>query len=48
MIVTVDTYARRGRTGEEVKVTEGHFTMVALDEDGRPRPVPADEPGRAP
>jgi acyl-CoA thioesterase YciA len=45
MIVTVDTYARRGRTGEEVKVTEGHFTMVALDEQGRPRPVPADEPG---
>lgn len=44
MIVTVDTYARRGRTGEEVKVTEGHFTMVALDEQGRPRAVPADDP----
>jgi acyl-CoA thioesterase YciA len=42
MIVTVDTYARRGRTGEEVKVTEGHFTLVAIDEQGRPRPVPAD------
>jgi acyl-CoA thioesterase YciA len=45
MIVTVDTYARRGRTGEEVKVTEGHFTMVALDEQGRPRAVPPDASG---
>ncbi len=38
--VQVETYARRGRTGEEVKVTEGRFTLVALDEGGRPRPVP--------
>jgi acyl-CoA hydrolase len=27
-------------THEEVKVTEGHFTMVAIDAEGRPRPVP--------
>lgn len=39
MTVTVDTYARRGRTGEEVKVTEGHFTLVAIDGQGHPRPV---------
>jgi acyl-CoA thioesterase YciA len=45
MTVQVDTYARRGRTGEEVKVTEGRFTVVAIDEQGRPRPVPQDEPG---
>jgi len=45
MTVQVDTYARRGRTGEEVKVTEGRFTVVAIDEAGRPRPVPPDEPG---
>jgi acyl-CoA thioesterase YciA len=45
LTVTVDTYARRGRTGEEVKVTEGHFTLVAIDEQGRPRPVPPREPG---
>ena len=45
MTVQVDTYARRGRTGEEVKVTEGRFTVVAIDEEGRPRPVPPDEPG---
>ena len=36
----VQTWARRGRTGEEIKVTEGHFTCVAIDEDRRPRPVP--------
>jgi acyl-CoA thioesterase YciA len=44
LTVTVDTYARRGRTGEEVKVTEGHFTLVAIDEQGRPRPVPQGDP----
>ena len=40
MTVQVDTYALRGRTGDEVKVTEGRFTLVAIDDDGRPRPVP--------
>jgi acyl-CoA thioesterase YciA len=44
MTVQVDTYARRARTGEEVKVTEGRFTLVAIDERGRPRPVP-ENPG---
>ncbi len=36
----VEVWAMRGRTGEELKVTEGRFTCVALDERGRPRPVP--------
>ena len=45
MTVQVDTYARRGRTAEEVKVTEGRFTLVAIDEQGRPHPVPPEEPG---
>jgi acyl-CoA thioesterase YciA len=40
MTVQVDTYALRGRTGDEVKVTSGRFTLVAIDEQGRPRPVP--------
>ena len=44
MTVQVDTYARRGRTGEEVKVTEGRFRVVALDEQGRPHPVPPEDP----
>ncbi|MGI9434065.1 MAG: acyl-CoA thioesterase [Geminicoccaceae bacterium] len=37
--VQVETYALRGRVGDEVKVTDGRFTMVAIDTDGRPRPV---------
>ena len=39
LTVQVDTFVVRGRTGEEVKVTEGRFTMVALDANGRPREV---------
>ena len=39
MTVQVETYALRGRTGDEVKVTEGRFTLVAIDDQGRPRPV---------
>ena len=38
----ITAWARRGRSGEEVKVTEGRFTMVAIDEQGRPRPVPSE------
>jgi acyl-CoA thioesterase YciA len=37
----VEVWARRGRTGEEVKVTEGRFTCVAIDEQRRSRPVPS-------
>lgn len=39
LTVEVETYVLRGRVGDEVKVTEGHFTMVAIDERGKPRPV---------
>lgn len=41
LTLQVEAWARRGRTGQEIKVTEGRFTMVAVDEEGRPRPVPA-------
>ena len=39
--ITVDiaAYARRNRISDRVKVTEGSFIYVALDEDGKPRPV---------
>jgi acyl-CoA thioesterase YciA len=30
--------------GERVKVTQGTFTLVAIDDAGRPRPVPAEDP----
>ena len=36
----VEAWAKRGRTGEEIKVTEGRFTCVASDENRKPRPVP--------
>ena len=40
LTLQVEAWAKRGRTGEEVKVTEGRFTMVAVDEQRKPRPVP--------
>lgn len=40
LTVQVETWVHRSRDGEEVKVTEGRFTLVAIDEQGRPRPVP--------
>ena len=40
MTLQVEAWARRGHTGEEIKVTEAKFTFVAIDENRRPRPVP--------
>ncbi len=37
--IRIEVYASRNRGREEVKVTEGLFTFVALDQDNRPRPV---------
>lgn len=37
--VLVETWVRRRRLEKAVKVTEGLFTFVALDERGEPRPV---------
>ena len=31
---------RRDETRDRIKVTEGVFTFVAIDKDGKPRPVP--------
>ena len=39
LTVQVDTFVIRGRINDEVKVTEGRFTMVAIDDQGKPRPV---------
>jgi acyl-CoA thioesterase YciA len=38
--VRIESWARRGLSGERVKVTEGIFTYVAIGPDRRPRPVP--------
>jgi acyl-CoA thioesterase YciA len=40
MTLQVEAWARRGHSGEEIKVTEAKFTCVAIDENRRPRPVP--------
>ena len=39
MSVRIEVIAHRDRGATEVKVTEGLFTFVALDENHRPRPV---------
>ncbi len=43
MTLRIEAWALRGRLGERVRVTEGTFVFVALDEAGRPRPVPGRE-----
>ena len=37
--VHLEAWALRNRLGERVKVTDGVFTFVALDESGKPRPL---------
>lgn len=39
MTVRVEVVATRDRGATDIKVTEGLFTFVALDEQHRPRPV---------
>ena len=39
MGVRIEVIAHRDRGSSQVKVTEGLFTFVALDENNRPRPV---------
>ena len=43
MAIRIDVIANRNRGFDEVKVTEGLFTFVALDENHRPRPVKRDQ-----
>jgi acyl-CoA thioesterase YciA len=42
VVVDVESWARRGIGGEHIKVTEGVFTYVAVDDNRRPRPLPAE------
>ena len=41
MGIRIEVIASRSRGSEEVKVTEALFTFVALDENHRPRTLPA-------
>ncbi len=40
MAVHLEAWALKGHIGRRVKVTEGLFTFVAIDHDGKPRPLP--------
>ena len=39
MKIHVEAWARRFMTHHHEKVTDANFTFVAIDEDGRPRPI---------
>jgi acyl-CoA thioesterase YciA len=39
MKIAIEAWARRFRTDFREKVTDATFTFVAIDDDGRPRPV---------
>lgn len=39
----VEAWVRRALSNDTLKVTEGTFTFVAIDTEGRPRPVPKSE-----
>lgn len=40
MKVHVEAWARRFKTHIHEKVTDANFTFVAIDDNGRPRPIP--------
>ena len=40
MKIHIEAWAKRFRTHVREKVTDAVFTFVAIDENGRPRPVP--------
>ena len=40
--IKVETWVKRRSNGREEKVTEGLFTFVAIDDEGKPRPVNLD------
>ncbi len=39
MIIAIEAWRRSRLSGDSFKVTEARFTFVALDDEGRPRPV---------
>jgi acyl-CoA thioesterase YciA len=43
MDLQVEAWAQRFRTDAREKVTEATFIFVAIDDDGRPRPVPREK-----
>ena len=43
--VRIESFVKRRRGAQSIKVTEGVFTYVAIDDEGRSRPVPPESPG---
>jgi len=41
MKIHVEAWARRFQTHHHEKVTDANFTFVAIDDSGKPRPVPS-------
>ena len=39
MAIRIEVIATRDRGATDIKVTEGLFTFVAIDDQGRPRPI---------
>ncbi|GGF07044.1 acyl-CoA thioesterase [Aliidongia dinghuensis] len=44
MKILVEAWRRPRHAFESIQVTKATFTFVAIDENGRPRPVPEDQP----
>jgi acyl-CoA thioesterase YciA len=42
LTISIQSWVRRGVGTGAIAVTEGVFTYVAVDADGKPRPVPAE------
>jgi len=42
MKIHIEAWARRFRTEIHEKVTDANFTFVAIDDNGKPRPIPQD------
>lgn len=38
--ISIESWVLRGRVGDRVKVTEGTFTFVSIDDDGNPQALP--------
>lgn len=43
MKIHIEAWAQRFLTGIREKVTDATFTFVAVDDEGRPRPIPPEE-----
>jgi len=48
MKIHIEAWAKRFLSHELEKVTDAIFTFVAIDDNGRPRPIPRDQEGLSP